>query len=82
MVFVKGTEEELMQESMKVTTTTVEGWQSLCRRWAEMREPFELHGVTARHLNVCKELCDAFDYKCEYDSRDHDHAAVFVPLAD
>lgn len=70
-----------MQESMKVTKTSVEGWQAVCRRWAETNEAFELHGVGARHLNFCKELCDVFDYKCEYDSKDHDRAALFVPLS-
>lgn len=68
-----------MSGIVKVTTTRVDGWQKVCRKWAETGESFEIHGIGANHLAFCKELCEAYDYECTYRSRDHDSAAIFLP---
>lgn len=50
------------------------------REWAQAGEMFEIHGIGANHLAYCKELCEAFDYECHYQSHDYESAAVFAPL--
>jgi len=70
-----------MTRSTKVTTTKADGWQKKCTGWAKAGEPFEVQGVSARHLAFCKELCDDFAYECVYESADKKLAAVFTPLS-
>lgn len=69
-----------MTGSINVITTRTDGWQKTCQAWAQAGEPFEVQGLGAAHLSFCKEFCDAFNYKCHYDSQDS--AAVFVPTSD
>jgi len=63
----------------KTTSTRTGGWQETCRQWAGAGESFEIHGIGAGHLAFCKELCEAFNYECHYQSHNHDLAAVFAP---
>jgi hypothetical protein len=70
----------LMNETAKFTTTRTDGWQKICRQWAEAGEAFELHGVGAGQLAFCKELCEEHGYECRYESHNSLSAAVFVPM--
>jgi len=63
----------------KTITTRTGGWQKTCRQWAERGESFEIHGVSASNLAFCKELCEAYNYECRYQSHGID-CAVFAPL--
>lgn len=69
-----------MSGTIKITTTRTDGWQNMGREWAQAGEMFEIHGIGANHLAYCKELCEAFDYECHYQSHDYESAAVFAPL--
>jgi hypothetical protein len=71
---------EWFMSTTRITTTRIEGWQGICRTWAAAGESFEIHGIGASHLAFCKELCEAFNYECHYQSHDYDSAAVFAPL--
>lgn len=68
-----------MNDLAKTATTRTEGWQAICLQWAQAREPFEVRGISARHLSFCRDLCERFNYKCNYDSGDRQRAAVFFP---
>jgi hypothetical protein len=70
-----------MTKSTKVTTTKTQGWQTKCLDWAVAGEYFEIHGVGARQLAFCKELCDTFNYECLYESEGKKSIAVFTPLS-
>ncbi len=66
-----------MTKSTKFTTTRTEGWQTKCLDWAAAGDVFEVHGVGARHLAFCKEICDIFHYECAYESPKR--TVVFTP---
>lgn len=68
-----------MSETAKATTTRIDGWQKLCRQWAETRESFELHSVGEGHLAFCKQLCEEYAYECRYESHSS-MRAIFVPV--
>jgi len=70
-----------MSGTTKITTTKTEGWQTICQNWAQARESFEIHGIGAKHLAYCKELCDSNQYQCRYQFRNLNSAAVFAPLS-
>lgn len=70
-----------MTKSTKVTTTRAEGWRTKCLDWAVAGEFFEIHGVAARHLAFCKDLCDTFAYECIYEASEKKSTAVFTPLS-
>jgi len=59
--------------------TRTEGWQTKCLDWAIAGEHFEIHGVGAKHLAFCKEICDTFGYECIYESAGKKSTAVFTP---
>ena len=63
-----------------MTSTRRLGWQKKCQTWAAAGESFEVHGVGARELNFCRQLCAAYNYECRFDSSDENSAAIFGPL--
>ena len=70
-----------MSGTTKITTTRTDGWQKRSRKWAQDGESFEIHGIAASHLAFCKELCETFDYECEYQSDGAGPTATFVPAS-
>lgn len=68
-----------MSGTTKIATTSVEGWQTMCRQWAAAGESFEIQGVNARHLAFCRDLCRAYDYACHYQSQVGESTALFRP---
>lgn len=70
----------VMSGTTKLTATWTDGWQNICRRWAEAGETFEIHGMGPNHFAYCMELCETFNYECHYQSHGPNSTAVFTLL--
>ena len=78
---IKLEKEGIMSGTTKATTVRSHVWKAKCREWAQAGESFEINGIGAQHLAFCKDLCEEFNYSCDYQSHGQNSTAVFNPAA-
>jgi hypothetical protein len=68
-----------MENTVKVITTSVDGWQQQCQKCGEEKTVFEIHGIQSKDFEFCRGFCRQYEYSYKYKTSGKQFVAVLHP---